>query len=60
MKAKYNPAPWKLCEAGQGKPFRIEDSNGNLVAKLTELDRANAERIVLSVNYAEGKLNANV
>lgn len=51
MRASYNPAPWVLKEAGQGKPFRIEDTNGNLVARLTELDRANGTRIVLAVNF---------
>jgi hypothetical protein len=38
--------PWSITQA----PHRIIDANGGTVAKLTNLDMANAELIVASVN----------
>jgi hypothetical protein len=41
-----SPLPWSITQ----KPYRIVDANGNRVADLTTLDKANAELIVHRVN----------
>lgn len=50
-----SPRPWRITNS----PFKIVDANGKDVARLTTLDRANAELIVASVNAEAAVLSAN-